>query len=227
MKNKCAFSSTLASDQVKRFLVSLKMSSHWLPVLLLACTRQLGAAQEALIFQASTAPTPTVASPPIPSASSSNWVLVNNVRVPGGLTPFVTAPPPTQQFLDCFGRCPTTPEYRPICGSNMQLYLNEQKFNCARFCGAGKFWEDQRLAFSWSLLIPNISRYSNSSTRQLRRTLSNDAWLTIDPTFRPTRIPIQLLIFPYFGLVSALISWGHRCDNWHKCRINILSAWCL
>ncbi|KAH8297686.1 hypothetical protein KR054_005661 [Drosophila jambulina] len=111
------------------------MFLYCLSVLLLACATHLGAAQDALVFQ-TTPPAPTSATPPTPSTSSSNWVLVNNVRVPGGLTPFVTAPPPTQQFLDCFGRCPTTPEYRPICGSNMQLYLNEQKFNCARFCGA-------------------------------------------------------------------------------------------
>ncbi|XP_030557363.1 uncharacterized protein LOC115760247 isoform X2 [Drosophila novamexicana] len=66
-----------------------------------------------------------------------NFVLVNNEPVVGTMTPFVSAAPaPTQQFLDCFGRCPTTPEYNPICASNRQMYLNEQKFNCALFCGA-------------------------------------------------------------------------------------------
>ncbi|KAH8347549.1 hypothetical protein KR059_012483 [Drosophila kikkawai] len=110
------------------------MSAHWLLVLLLVYATQLGAGQEGLVFETTTARSPTPAR--IASASNSNLVLVNNVLVRGGITPFVTAPPPTQAFLDCFGRCPTTPEYRPICGSNMQLYLNEQKFNCARFCGA-------------------------------------------------------------------------------------------
>ncbi|TDG45129.1 hypothetical protein AWZ03_008467 [Drosophila navojoa] len=69
--------------------------------------------------------------------STGDFVLVNNSPVVGTMTPFSTnAAAPTQAFIDCFGRCPTTPEYNPICASNRQLYLNEQKFNCARFCGA-------------------------------------------------------------------------------------------
>ncbi|KAH8252151.1 hypothetical protein KR026_008876 [Drosophila bipectinata] len=116
------------------------MSFSLSPILLLACFGGLGAkAQDALIFQTTSSSLDLVGTtrpPPISAASSNNWVLVNNMRVRGGITPFVPAPPPTPEFLDCFGRCPTTPQYTPICGSNMQLYLNEQKFNCARFCGA-------------------------------------------------------------------------------------------
>ncbi|KRF81597.1 uncharacterized protein [Drosophila virilis] len=83
----------------------------------------------------------TTGSPPMstrPTARpAGDFVLVNNEPVVGTMTPFVSAAPAaTQQFLDCFGRCPTTPEYNPICASNRQMYLNEQKFNCALFCGA-------------------------------------------------------------------------------------------
>lgn len=53
-------------------------------------------------------------------------------------TPFIlTATAPTPEFLDCFGHCPTTSEYNPICASNRQQYHNEQKFLCARHCGQG------------------------------------------------------------------------------------------
>ncbi|XP_016981896.1 uncharacterized protein LOC108046593 [Drosophila rhopaloa] len=114
------------------------MCGYWHLILILACLSQLAATQDPLIFQTSRNPLAgagTTTPGPFSSASS-NLVLVNNVRIPGGLTPFAPAAPPTQEFLDCFGSCPTTPQYSPICGSNMQLYLNEQKFNCARFCGA-------------------------------------------------------------------------------------------
>ncbi|ALC43921.1 CG34454, partial [Drosophila busckii] len=78
---------------------------------------------------------PQPQSTPAPPAGGK-FVLVNNVPTLVTRAPFVAAPPPTQQFLDCFGRCPTTPEYNPVCASNMQTYLNQQKFDCARFCGA-------------------------------------------------------------------------------------------
>ncbi|KAH8408390.1 hypothetical protein KR215_004755 [Drosophila sulfurigaster] len=87
-----------------------------------------------LIFAHTTDAPPTA--PPTTARSTGDFVLVNNLPVVGTMAPFVTAASaPTPQFLDCFGRCPTTPEYNPICGSDRQLYLNEQKFNCARFCG--------------------------------------------------------------------------------------------
>ncbi|XP_017057923.1 uncharacterized protein LOC108099109 [Drosophila ficusphila] len=114
------------------------MFDNWHPILVLASLSQLIWAQEPLIFSSSNNPLDIGGAPgarPLASASS-NLVLVNNVRIPGSITPFVPAPPPTQEFLNCFGSCPTTSQYNPICGSNMQLYMNEQKFNCARFCGA-------------------------------------------------------------------------------------------
>ncbi|XP_015033315.2 uncharacterized protein LOC26529100 [Drosophila willistoni] len=107
------------------------------PLLLLSLYIHLSLGQDVLVFQTTTA-NPLQESRQVTTTIRpiANWVLVNNRRIPGTIAPFVTLPPPTQQFLDCFGSCPTTPEYNPICGSNMQLYLNEQKFNCARFCGA-------------------------------------------------------------------------------------------
>ncbi|KQS43011.1 uncharacterized protein LOC26526910 [Drosophila erecta] len=114
------------------------MCIDWYTMFILAGLTQLGAGQEPLIFE--TSPNPWnigAATTSIPlSPTSSNFVLVNNVRIPGGLTPFVPAPAPTQEFLKCYGSCPTTSQYNPICGSNMQLYMNEEKFNCARICGA-------------------------------------------------------------------------------------------
>ncbi|XP_052847921.1 uncharacterized protein LOC128259535 [Drosophila gunungcola] len=114
------------------------MCSNWQSVLILSCLSQLGATQDPLIFQKLGKPLASAeTTTPGPfSFTTSNLVLVNNVKIPGAITPFVPVPPPTQEFLNCFGSCPTTSQYNPICGSNMQLYLNEQKFNCARFCGA-------------------------------------------------------------------------------------------
>ncbi|XP_022216026.2 uncharacterized protein LOC111070038 [Drosophila obscura] len=112
------------------------MIRFWNKIILLVCATPIVTAQ--LIFQTTQNPlekSGTIISHYVPT-SEAGWVVVNNVRVQGTITPFVTPPPVTQQFLDCFGSCPTTPEYNPICGSNMQLYSNEQKFNCARFCGA-------------------------------------------------------------------------------------------
>ncbi|KRK00658.1 LOW QUALITY PROTEIN: uncharacterized protein Dyak_GE28586 [Drosophila yakuba] len=118
--------------------IQLKMCIAWHTIFTLACLSQLCAAQEPLIFATSLNPwniaPSTTSIPPFPT--SSNLVLVNNVRVPGGLTPFAPTPAPTQEFLNCYYNCPTTPQYNPICGSDRQLYMNEEKFNCARNCGA-------------------------------------------------------------------------------------------
>ncbi|BFG00089.1 uncharacterized protein DMAD_00165 [Drosophila madeirensis] len=110
------------------------MLTLWVTIALLVCATSLGVGQ--LIFQTTTTQSPTKDTSGSVLTPGAGWVLVNNVRISNAITPFVTQPPRTQQFVDCFGSCPTTPEYNPICGSNMQLYLNEQKFNCARFCGA-------------------------------------------------------------------------------------------
>lgn len=99
----------------------------------------LVSAQDFLVF-ATTTRSPNVATTPSPR-TVGDWVLINNRPVVATMAPFVPAAPPNQQFLQCFGTCPTTPEYNPICGSDMQLYQNEQKFNCARFCGAGELCE--------------------------------------------------------------------------------------
>lgn len=66
-------------------------------------------------------------------------VFINNQPAVATMVPFIpSATTPSPEFLDCFGRCPTTSEFNPICASNRQQYGNEQKFNCARQCGAGK-----------------------------------------------------------------------------------------
>lgn len=152
------------------FRIHLKMCINWHPIFIFACLSQLGAAQEPLIFETSRSPwNNAAATTSIPiSPTSANLVLVNNVRIPGGLTPFVPAPAPTKEFLNCFGNCPTTSQYNPICGSNMQLYMNEEKFNCARFCGAGESIISIILLFfnrKYTSLF--VFRHSNSSKRFL------------------------------------------------------------
>lgn len=68
-------------------------------------------------------------------------VLINNVLVSPTMVPFIPkATTQTPKFLECLRRCPTTSEYKPVCASNRHLYYNEQKFLCARFCGAGKLF---------------------------------------------------------------------------------------
>jgi len=95
--------------------------------------------QDFLIFATTTSSTPTMQTRPT-TRPTGDFVLINNMPVLATMAPFMAAAAaPTPEFLDCYGRCPTTAEYNPICGSNRQLYLNEQKFNCARYCGAGEF----------------------------------------------------------------------------------------
>ncbi|XP_065360697.1 uncharacterized protein LOC135954451 isoform X1 [Calliphora vicina] len=71
------------------------------------------------------------------SPQDNSVVFVNNQPAVPTMVPFIpAATTPTPQFLDCFSRCPTTSEFNPICASNREQYGNEQKFNCARQCGA-------------------------------------------------------------------------------------------
>ncbi|KAM7355515.1 uncharacterized protein ACRADG_001541 [Cochliomyia hominivorax] len=71
------------------------------------------------------------------SPIQNSVVFVNNQPAVPTMVPFIpAATTPTPQFLDCFSRCPTTSEFNPICASNREQYGNEQKFNCARQCGA-------------------------------------------------------------------------------------------
>ncbi|EDV38940.1 uncharacterized protein Dana_GF24746 [Drosophila ananassae] len=42
---------------------------------------------------------------------------------------------PSPRYLACLQTCPATSEYNPICGSDNIVYYNENKFNCAVFCG--------------------------------------------------------------------------------------------
>ncbi|XP_017470818.1 PREDICTED: uncharacterized protein LOC108362393 [Rhagoletis zephyria] len=70
------------------------------------------------------------------SVANSNVVFVNNQPVIATMEPFIAATTASPAFLRCFGSCPTTSEYNPICASNRQQYQNPQKFDCARRCGA-------------------------------------------------------------------------------------------
>lgn len=73
---------------------------------------------------------------PIPTQTPATNAPQSTTNFPG-LSETTTAPPPG--YFTCLQSCPTTNEYNPICGSNRVQYFNEQKFNCARRCGVGKY----------------------------------------------------------------------------------------
>ncbi|KAJ3666067.1 hypothetical protein Zmor_001522 [Zophobas morio] len=50
----------------------------------------------------------------------------------GGVTTTTTASP---QYTTCIRRCPVTPQYNPICGTNRITYNNESHLRCAQQCG--------------------------------------------------------------------------------------------
>ncbi|RZB73473.1 Kazal 1 domain containing protein [Asbolus verrucosus] len=52
--------------------------------------------------------------------------------------PPVTTTDKNQEYKNCVQKCPTTPEYNPVCGTNSVTYDNESKLNCARRCGISK-----------------------------------------------------------------------------------------
>ncbi|XP_067645850.1 uncharacterized protein [Eurosta solidaginis] len=72
--------------------------------------------------------------------TDANVVFINNRPMIATIAPFTAPTTSSPLFLNCFGNCPTTSEYNPICASNQQQYQNPQKFDCARLCGAGFFW---------------------------------------------------------------------------------------
>ncbi|CAH0720121.1 unnamed protein product, partial [Brenthis ino] len=41
----------------------------------------------------------------------------------------------TAELRQCRGRCPTTSEYNPVCGTNMQTYDNPSRLYCDQACG--------------------------------------------------------------------------------------------
>ncbi|KAH8380230.1 hypothetical protein KR009_009584 [Drosophila setifemur] len=76
--------------------------------------------------------------------SAPNWVWVDQQQpqqqsVRGSDTTTTTIKPqptnPSPQYLDCLGKCPTTSEYNPVCGSDNINYQNNNKFECAVRCG--------------------------------------------------------------------------------------------
>uniref|UniRef100_A0A034WLJ9 Kazal-like domain-containing protein n=1 Tax=Bactrocera dorsalis TaxID=27457 RepID=A0A034WLJ9_BACDO len=100
---------------------------------------------EPLIFsndrrQAPTSTTNTTPSPPNGQQANANAapnvVFINNQPIVATIAPFTAPTTASPQFLNCFGSCPTTSEYNPVCASNQQQYQNPQKFDCARQCGA-------------------------------------------------------------------------------------------
>ncbi|KAF3429747.1 hypothetical protein E2986_04974 [Frieseomelitta varia] len=46
-----------------------------------------------------------------------------------------TAAPNDSQYNQCVTRCPATPEYNPVCGSDNVEYDNPGRLNCASACG--------------------------------------------------------------------------------------------
>ncbi|EDW49897.1 GM14292 [Drosophila sechellia] len=204
------------------FRIQLKMCINWHPIFILAGLSQLGAAQEPLIFETSRNPWNNVASTttiPISPTSTTNLVLVNNVRIPGGLTPFVPAPPPTQEFLNCFGNCPTTSQYNPICGSNMQLYMNEEKFNCARFCGAAIIFGP--LQFQSTVLADPVFRRPNALAIAPARTYTggyNHSTIhraVEKTTWTAPAVHQPVLQAPGFIIPSQNRSWIHTNQGSH------------
>uniref|UniRef100_A0A0A1WR30 Uncharacterized protein C34E10.8 n=1 Tax=Zeugodacus cucurbitae TaxID=28588 RepID=A0A0A1WR30_ZEUCU len=104
-------------------------------------------AGEPLIFsndggQTTSSTTTTTPAPPTgPEGNNNaapNVVFINNQPIVATIAPFTARTTSTPQFLNCFGSCPTTSEYNPVCASNQQQYQNPQKFECARQCGAGE-----------------------------------------------------------------------------------------
>ncbi|RZB77481.1 uncharacterized protein BDFB_005644, partial [Asbolus verrucosus] len=53
--------------------------------------------------------------------------------IPAGSGTTTTTPSP--QFSACVRRCPVTPEYNPVCGTDRITYQNEGRLRCARRCG--------------------------------------------------------------------------------------------
>lgn len=43
------------------------------------------------------------------------------------------------QFRDCLTRCPITPEYNPVCGTDRITYDNTARLQCARRCGTSEY----------------------------------------------------------------------------------------
>ncbi|XP_053955653.1 uncharacterized protein LOC128861508 [Anastrepha ludens] len=93
-----------------------------------------------LIFSNEGQQTPSQTTTPRTQQSSnigdSDVVFINNRPMVATMAPFTARTTASPQFLNCFGSCPTTSEYNPVCASNQQQYQNQQKFDCARRCGA-------------------------------------------------------------------------------------------
>lgn len=60
--------------------------------------------------------------------------------------PVTTRSPAFRQCLSSL--CPTTNEYNPVCGSDNVNYDNQQKLNCANFCGP-RVVQDWQRKFSY------------------------------------------------------------------------------
>ncbi|XP_037816916.1 uncharacterized protein DDB_G0286591 [Lucilia sericata] len=56
----------------------------------------------------------------------------NSVTTPAPAGTPTTASP---QFLACMQSCPSTMEYNPVCGSDMENYHNNGRLGCAQRCG--------------------------------------------------------------------------------------------
>ncbi|XP_065360867.1 probable basic-leucine zipper transcription factor G [Calliphora vicina] len=60
----------------------------------------------------------------------NNGNIVTTTAAPAGTV--TTASP---QFLSCLQSCPSTMEYNPVCGTDMENYHNNGRLGCAQRCG--------------------------------------------------------------------------------------------
>ncbi|GBP53472.1 hypothetical protein EVAR_17548_1 [Eumeta japonica] len=64
-------------------------------------------------------------------------VIVPTTMIPEDTVVFEDAPPETPAQRQCVQDCPSSSEYRPVCGTNDVTYFNLDKFKCARRCVGG------------------------------------------------------------------------------------------
>ncbi|XP_059613421.1 uncharacterized protein LOC132259707 [Phlebotomus argentipes] len=84
---------------------------------------------------------PSLPRPNRPNPPSGTGSIVSPTRQPLSNVPDTTAivgitTEPTEEFSRCFDACPSTAQYNPVCGSDMQSYHNMARFDCAVSCGA-------------------------------------------------------------------------------------------
>lgn len=98
-----------------------------------------------------------------PSTTTVNIPLQSSTPAPA----VTTRSPAFRQCLSSM--CPTTNEYNPVCGTDNVNYDNQQKLNCANFCGP-------RVNANWQSRFPHFKLFYSmkinecffAAVRQLR-----------------------------------------------------------